>query len=95
MTRRSWIGSDTNDPLIDDYAKQLDSFMRAFQDGVISDREIRDQEARLIELMREVESVLDDETHAEVTRLLCELTAHNIMQFTHEMQEARATMFPS
>ena len=35
--------------------------MGAFQDGVISDREISDQEARLIELMREVESVLDDE----------------------------------
>lgn len=61
MARRSWIGSDTNDPLIDDDAKLRDSFMGAFQDGVISDREISDQEARLIELMREVESVLDDE----------------------------------
>ena len=79
MARRSWIGSDTNDPLIDDDAKLRDSFMGAFQDGVISDREIKDQEARLIELMWEVESVLDDETHAKVTRLLCELNAHNIM----------------
>ena len=93
MARKSWIDPDTNDPLIDDYAKQLQSFMRAFQDGVISDKEISDQEARLIELMKDVESMLDDETHAKVTRLLCELTAYDIMQFTYEMQGARATMF--
>lgn len=93
MARRSWIDPETNDPLIDDYAKQLQSFLRAFQDGVITDREISDQEARLIELMKDVESSLDDETHAKVTRLLCELTAYDIMQFTHEMQQARATMF--
>jgi hypothetical protein len=93
MARRSWIDPDTNDPLIDDYAKQLQSFMRAFQDGVITDREISDQEARLVDLMKDVEACLDDETHAKVTRLLCELTAYDIMQFTHEMQEARATRF--
>ncbi len=93
MTRRSWVDPDTNDPLIDDYAKQLQSFMRAFQDGVISDKEISDQEARLVDLMKEVEEMLDDQTHAKVTRLLCELTAYDIMQLTYEMQQARATMF--
>ena len=66
---------------------------RAFQDGVISDKEISDQEARLVDLMKNVESILDDETHAQVTRLLCELTAYDIMQFTHEMQQSRAKMF--
>ncbi len=93
MTRRSWVDPDTNDPLIEDYAKQLQSFMRAFQDGVVSDKEISDQEARLVDLMKEVEELLDDETHAKVTRLLCELTAYDIMQLTYEMQQARATMF--
>lgn len=93
MTRKSWIDPDTNEPLIDDYAKQMDSFVRAFQDGVISDKEISDQEARLIEVMTEVEPLLDDATHAKVTRLLCELNAFDIMQFTYEMQKARAAMF--
>lgn len=93
MTRRSWVDPETNDPLIDDYAKQLQSFMRAFQDGVISDKEISDQEARLVDLMKEVEEMLNDETHAKVTKLLCELTAYDIMQLTYEMQQARATMF--
>ena len=93
MARKSWIDPDTQEPLIDDYAKQMESFMRAFQDGVISDKEISDQEAQLIECMKEVEECLDDETHAKVTRLLCELNAFDVMQFTHEMQKARAAMF--
>lgn len=93
MTRKSWIDPDTNEPLIDDYAKQMDSFVRAFQDGVISDKEISDQEARLLEVMQEVEPLLDDAAHAKVTRLLCELNAFDIMQFTYEMQKARAAMF--
>ena len=93
MARQSWVDPDTNEPLIDDYAKQLNSFVRAFQDGVISDKEISDQEARLIDVMKDVESKLDDETHAKVTRLLCELNAYDIMQFTYEMQQARAQMF--
>lgn len=93
MARKGWIDPDTNEPLIDDYAKQLEGFVRAFQDGVISDKEISDQEARLKEAMQAVEPDLDDETHAKVTRLLCELTAYDIMQFTYEMQQARATLF--
>ena len=92
MERKSWIDPETNEPLIDDYAKQLESFVRAFQDGVISDKEISDQEARLVDLMKETEAALDDETHAKVTRLLCELTAYDIMQFAYEIQHARATM---
>ena len=93
MSRKSWIDPETNEPLIDEYAKQLESFVRAFEDGVISDKEISDQEARLTEVMKDVEAGLDDETHAKVTRLLCELNAYDIMQFTYEMQQARATMF--
>lgn len=93
MTRKSWIDPDTNEPLIDDYAKRLNTFARAFADGVITEQEISDQEARLIDLMKSVEPLLDDATHAKVTRLLCELTAYDIMQFVFEMQQSRATSF--
>lgn len=93
MAKQSWIDPETNEPLIDQTARQLESLVRAFQDGVISDREISDQEARLVDLMKDIEPSLDDTTHANVTRLLCELTAYNIMQLTYEMQKARATMF--
>ena len=69
------------------------NFMQAFADGVISEQEISDQESRLVDLMRQVEEHLDDATHAKVTRLMCELTAFNIMQFVYEMQMSRATAF--
>lgn len=93
MARKSWIDPDTNEPLIDDYARKLQGFIQAFNDGVISQQEISDQEARLVELMKDVEDDLDDATHAKVTRLLCELTAYDIMQFVFEMQQSRAAMF--
>ena len=35
--------------------------MPTFQDGVITDKEFSDQKAHLIELMKEDESILDDE----------------------------------
>jgi hypothetical protein len=93
MTRKSWIDPETNEPLIDDYARKLETFVRAFGDGVITSQEISDQEARLVDLMKDVEPDLDDATHAKITRLLCELTAYDIMQFVYEMQQSRATMF--
>lgn len=93
MARKSWVDPETNEPLIDDYAKKMANFMQAFSDGVITEQEISDQEARLVDLMRQVEEHMDDATHAKVTRLMCELTAFNIMQFVYEMQMSRATTF--
>lgn len=93
MTRKSWVDPNTNEPLIDDYAKKMANFMQAFSDGVISEQEISDQEARLVDLMRDVEPDLDDKTHAKVTKLMCEMTAFNIMQLVFEMQMSRATTF--
>lgn len=93
MSRKSWIDPDTDEPLIDEYARQLEGFVQAFQDGIITDKEIDDQESRLTEAMKSVEADLDDATHAKVTKLLCELTAYDIMQFTHEMQQARVSQF--
>ena len=93
MARKSWVDPETNEPLIDDYAKKMANFMQAFADGVITEQEISDQEARLVDLMRKVEEHLDDAAHAEVTRLMCELTAFNIMQLVYETHMSRATVF--
>ena len=87
--RRSWIDEATNEPLIDDYAAKLTTFLDAMADGVIDDKEMSDQEARLVALLKEVEPTLDDATHAKMTELMCELSAFNIMQFCHQMQEHR------
>ena len=78
-------GRDIVDPLPPDPAAWAEAVPRCCAAG--------DQEARLVELMREAEEHLDDAAHAKVTRLMCELTAFNIMQFVYEMQMSRATAF--
>lgn len=87
--RPSWLDEAAQKPVIERYARQLSSFMEAMADGVIEADELRDQEDRLVRLMKEVEPQLGDGLHAQVTRLLCELTAYDLMQVLHAMHEAR------
>ena len=87
-TRVNWL-DDEGGVAIDDMAKRLSSFVQAMADGMISDEEVSTQESRVADLMREVEPLLDDATHAKVTELLCELTAFDIMQLLHTAQAAR------
>ena len=86
--RTSWFDAQSH-PLIEQYARQLDSFHQAVADGKVGAPELHEQEARLIALMKEIEPQLDDALHEKVTRLLCELTAYDLMQMIHTMQEAR------
>jgi hypothetical protein len=87
--RQSWFDEKTQQPLIEQYARQLDSFLQTMADGIVDDAEIKAQEGRLLALMREVEPKLDDALHGKVTQLLCELTAYDIMRMFHEMQQTR------
>jgi hypothetical protein len=80
--------------LIDGYARQTESFLKAVADGVIDQREIKEQEKTLVSLMKQVEPLLNDELHAIVTRLLCELTLYDIMHVMAAIQDTRsATKF--
>lgn len=87
--RPSWFDETTQAPMIDKYAKQLKSFLTALADGVVDQAEVKAQEANLVKVMKEVEKLLNDEQHAKVTELLCELTAYDIMQMLHTLQGAR------
>lgn len=89
MARQSWLDEATNTPLIDKYTQELSTFIEAMADGRVDDAELTDQEQRLVKHMRQVEAKLDDTQHAEVTKLLCELTAYNIMQTLYSLQQAR------
>lgn len=89
MVRSSWLDEDTQEVKIDDYARELSSFMDALADGRVDDTELDAQEKRVAEAMRDVEPHLDDELHAKVTKLLCELSAFNIMQLMHTVDHAR------
>jgi len=88
MARQSWL-SDSDTPLIDEYATKLTSFVEAMADGKIETHELEGQEERLVGMMKTLEPKLDDEIHAQVTELLCEMTAYNLMQMLHTMNESR------
>jgi hypothetical protein len=87
--RSNWFDETTRTPVIEDAARQLESFTAAMTDGRVDANELKAQEARLVDLMKEIEPELDDPLHEKITRLLCELTAYNLMQMMHAMQEAR------
>lgn len=89
MARTPWFDEKTQDPLIDNYAVKLDSFLTTMADGKVDDSEVKAQEQRLIKLMKEVEPLLNDEQHAKVTQLMCELTAYDLMQMLHGLEQAR------
>jgi len=87
-TRTPWL-DESDAPQLEAYARRLDSFIQTMADGRVDESEIKAQEGRLVALLREVEPLLDDDVHEKVTRLLCELTAYDLMQIIHTMQQAR------
>jgi hypothetical protein len=89
QARAHWLDEATDTPLIQEYAHRLTGFMEAMADGKIEAHELQEQEARLVEVMKRVEPELSDKLHADVTRLLCELSAYNIMHTLHELMAAR------
>lgn len=89
-TRQSWLDGPGESPLIDEYVQKLTHFVDTMADGRVDADELAAQEKRLTTALREVEATLDDATHAKVTRLLCELTAYNVMQTLHGLEAARA-----
>lgn len=87
MARTSWIDADSN-PDLDAHVAQLETFTAALADGVVSAEELEKQETNLVQAMKVVESTLSDEQHAQVTKLLAELTAYSVMRTLHELTAA-------
>ncbi len=87
--RVNWFDDKTNTPLIEQYARKMTTFLDVLADGKVDDAEIRSQETRVLDLMKEIEPKLDDALHAKVTALLCELTAYDLMQTLYQMQQSR------
>ena len=57
-------------------------------DGRIDASELKAQEDRVVALMKTIEPELDDALHEQVTHLLCELSAYNIMHTIHQLVES-------
>ena len=87
--RLPWVDVLSQTPLIDDHARQLESFMTAMADGRIDEGEVKSQEQRVVALLQEIDPQLNDALHVKVTQLLCELTAYDMMQMLYAMEQAR------
>ena len=87
--RTHWLDEKTDAPLIDEYVQRLSTFMDAMADGKIDASELKSQEARVTALMKTIEPALDDSLHEQVTHLLCELSAYNIMNTIHQLMESK------
>lgn len=93
MARISWFDDKTDLPVIDEQVHKLETFTEAMADNVVSNKELEAQQESLVRAMKAVESGLSDEQHAQVTRLLIELSAYNIMRLVHELQAERLQHF--
>ena len=90
--RTSWFDEKAGHEAIQERASKLESFTSALADGVVSKTELGAQEQRLLAAMKAAEAALNDEQHGQVTTLLVELTAYNVMRVLHELQTERARM---
>lgn len=87
-SRTAWLDESTDAPLIGQYAQRLGTFLDAMADGRVDAKELEAQEARVVALLKSVEPKLDGALHEEVTQLLCELSAFDIMKTLHELMAA-------
>jgi len=87
MARTSWVDADSN-PDLDAHVAKLEHFTQSLADGVVTKDELEKQENNLVAAMKAVESVLTDEQHAKVTKLLAELTAYSVMRTLHDLTAA-------
>jgi len=75
--------------MLAEYARKMDSFLDVVADGRVDASELEQQEHRVVALMKEVEPLLSPEAHEKVTRLLCEVTAYDLMNAFHMAGKAR------
>jgi len=87
--RVQWLDEKTDAPQLHEAASKLSTFLDAIADGRIDHDELKAQEARVTALMKQVEPQLADDLHGEVTQLLLELTAYNIMHTVHDLAASR------
>ena len=85
----SWFDAKTEEPLLQEQARNLDSFLAAIADGKVTTAEVEAQEDRMVALMKKLEPKLSPELHEMVTRLLIEVTAYDLMQVMNMMQATR------
>ena len=84
-----WFDDASETEMLSEYARKLDSFLDVVADGRVDTKELEAQEKRVVAIMKEVEPLLSPEAHEKVTRLLCEVTAYDLMNAMHLAGKSR------
>jgi hypothetical protein len=92
MATTSWFDEGAKHSTLHERVEKLESFTQAMADGVVDREELNAQEQRLVSAMKSLEPKLSAELHAQVTGVLIELTAYNVMRLLHELQTERARL---
>ena len=90
MAKTSWFDERAEHPTLHERVEKLESFTAAMADGLVDKSELDGQEQRLTAAMKRLEPQLSDELHGQVTSVMIELTAYNVMRLLHELQAERA-----
>ena len=71
---------------IDEMIIQEPSFQKIMEDGVVTSDELSEQTARVISLLREVETLLSEEDQLLVKRLFAETNVLSVIYHQYELQ---------
>jgi predicted transcriptional regulator len=92
VARASWFDETAEHLVVHEQVTKLESFTSALADGVVTKQELGKQEAQLVAALKTLEPQLNDAQHDQVTRVLVEMSAYNVMRLLHELQTERARM---
>jgi hypothetical protein len=90
MANTGWFDERAEHSTLHERVEKLESFTNAMADGVVDTEELNAQEQRLVSAMKSLEPKLSAELHGQVTGVLIELTAYNVMRLLHELQTEHA-----
>jgi hypothetical protein len=92
VARTSWFDDKAEHLVVHEQVTKLESFTSALADGVVTKQELDKQEAHVVAALKALEPLLTDAQHEQLTRVLVEMTAYNVMRLLHELQAERARM---
>jgi len=92
VARASWFDEKAEHLVVHEQVTKLESFTSALADGVVTKQELGKQEEQLVAALKTLEPQLNDTQHDQVTRVLVEMSAYNVMRLLHELQAQRARM---
>lgn len=82
-----WFDEKTGIFRLDEIVAQRESFQKIMADQMVTDQEIRDQSALVVNLLKKLHETLPEEHRKDVMNLLAEITVLYAATKYHDIQE--------